>query len=65
VGDEAEDLDPAVMGNGAATRYRGVGRAIAYYEARRLVLHKRFARRWAELEQDGFEGKLLAALEAA
>jgi CHAD domain-containing protein len=63
-GEDAQDLDPGVMSNGAATRYRGVGRAIAYYEARRLVLHKRFAKRWTELEQDGFHDDLLKALEA-
>lgn len=60
--DGAEDLNPAAMSNGGATRYRGVGRAIAYYEARRLVLHRRFAQRWAELEEDGFRDRLLGEL---
>ena len=62
--DDAPDLDPAAMSNGGATRYRGVGRAIAYYEARRLVLHRRFWRRWADLDQDGFRDRLLGELEA-
>jgi CHAD domain-containing protein len=61
--DEAEDLDPAALSNGAATRYRGVGRAIAYYEARRLVLHRRFAHRWTELDRNGFRDQLLGELE--
>lgn len=64
-GEDAEDLDPAAMSNGASTRYRGVSRAIAYYEARRLVLHRRFAQRWTAIEQDGFRERLLSQLETA
>jgi CHAD domain-containing protein len=64
-GARATDLDPGLMNGDSATKYRGLERAIAYYEARRLVLHRRFVRRWARLDANHYRERLEEALAAS
>jgi hypothetical protein len=61
----AADLDPA-LSKGAPHRgdYRGLELLIVHARARRDLLHARFTREWAKLEEQGFRGQLEAVLQA-
>jgi hypothetical protein len=65
-GEEAEDLDPAVLQSTTnGELYRGLESLMAYTGARREILHARFVRRWDELERHDFAGKLEWDIERA
>jgi CHAD domain len=62
---DAEDLDPALVRIAPnRTRYRGVESLRTWLQARRALLHERFAERWAKLEAGGFRKKLESSLAA-
>jgi CHAD domain len=42
--------------------YRGLETLVAYFSARRDLLHRRFIRKWERLERAGFRERLLEAL---
>lgn len=61
----AQDLDAAVAATAPnRDRYRGLEALAAYLTARRAVLHERLARKWSELEPQGFAAELLDGLSA-
>jgi len=62
---DADDLDPALVRAAPnRTRYRGVESLRTWLQARRALLHQRFAERWAKLEAAGFRQKLESSLAA-
>lgn len=61
----AADLDPGSLPSDGAGRYRGLERAVAYFEARRRILHRRFAARWAALERRNFRERLEESMSTA
>jgi hypothetical protein len=62
---DAKDLDPALSkaapGRG---RYRGLELLMVHTRARRDLLHGRFVREWAAIEEKDFRPRLEAALQA-
>ena len=61
----ADDLDPALARRAPGrANYRGLELLIVHARARRGLLHGRFVREWAALEQAGFRDRLEAALHA-
>ncbi|HEX8745036.1 MAG TPA: CHAD domain-containing protein [Thermoleophilaceae bacterium] len=58
-GPGAADLDPAAAREAPHRRhYAGLEALAAYLQARRAVLHRRFAREWARLDKAGFRASL-------
>ncbi|MFL5895404.1 MAG: CHAD domain-containing protein [Thermoleophilaceae bacterium] len=60
----ADDLDPRELDGDGAAKYRGLERAVVYFEARRRVIHRRFAERWWALERRSFRERLEEGLTA-
>jgi hypothetical protein len=62
---DARDLDPALSKDAPNRgRYRGLELLLVHTRARRDLLHTRFIREWAKLEEAGFRAEVDAMLQA-
>jgi CHAD domain-containing protein len=65
-GPDSADLDPRALGAATGSHlYRGLESLLAYFTARRTVLHERFVGEWDALERRDFAGKLEWDVERA